>query len=109
MIGPDTDVVAHWEPWRQAVSVYARRRVADKLHVLCPADQWREIDREKHESLTPSLELSEEAAQSLCDALASAGIRPSTETRAEQKATQAHLEDLRRIAFKGLKIEGDSS
>ena len=52
----------------------------------------------------PTLELSEEVAQALVDALADQGIRPSTETRAEHKAREAHLEDLRKIAFKQLKI-----
>lgn len=54
----------------------------------------------------PAIELSEEQAQQLCDALWEAGVRPTNGAGSvgQLAATERHLSDLKTIAFNALKI-----
>lgn len=92
-------------PWRHGIGLYVTDKIGTDIALLSPGEYKTVEIGTRRQEYEPTLDLAQEDAQALSDALASAGIRPSTETRAEQKATQAHLTDLRRIAFKGLKIE----
>ncbi len=66
------------------------------------------LDRPEQSSNVGSpLVLSKEAAQELMDCLIAAGIRPNNGEGgpAHTKALEKHIEDLRTIAFKVLKVE----
>lgn len=101
----DLDIRAVYDPRVAAVCVYMTRREGDQLHLLNGPDTFSLVEPKASILPNPTLELSDGNAQALCDALASIGIRPSEESREQQKAVQAHLDDLRRIVFKGLMIE----
>jgi hypothetical protein len=55
----------------------------------------------------PSMILDEQAAQVLANSLWDAGIRPegARASVGQLAATQAHLEDMRAMAFQGLKVQ----
>lgn len=56
----------------------------------------------------PSMRISPEEAQQFMDELWRIGLRPSegSGSAGSLAATQKHLEDMRKIAFKGLEING---
>lgn len=92
-------------PWRNCIGLYVTDKIGTNIALLTPGEYKTVEIGSLRQDYAPTLDLGQEDAQNLCDALASIGFRPSTETRAEHKAREAHLEDLRKIAFKGLKIE----
>ena len=59
---------------------------------------------EKDQRIEPSLNLSYDDAVRLMDELWNAGLRPTCEGTAGQlAATQAHLNDMRRLVFEGVR------
>lgn len=66
------------------------------------------IDKE-HEGMIipPAFELDEASAQQLCDALWEAGVRPTNGegSTGQLAATQAHLADMKTLAFHVLKVK----
>lgn len=91
-------------PWRRGVEFYIGTPEG-KLRV-------KEIVMEKIEDIDlcqqPSFSMETEQAQALMDDLWNAGLRPTegTGSAGALRATQQHLEDMRKIAFNGLKMEG---
>jgi|GEM_PF-4085318 len=53
----------------------------------------------------PFLEIDHETAQVLFDELYRIGLRPSQEQALPEKARDAHIEDLRKVAFKLLGVK----
>ena len=96
------DISAYRDPCRRAICVYMTRKEGEQLQLLNGPDTFSVVAPHASIQATPTLELAEETAQALVDALAQQGIRPSIETRAEQKALDAHLQDMRHIALKQL-------
>ncbi len=64
-------------------------------------------EQNEAERIEPTAMVSREAAQQLMDELYMAGLRPSSEARRQDvvQSKDEHLSDLRKIAFKALKIE----
>ena len=100
----DLTIRAYRDPMRQALCLFMTRTEGGQLQLLNGPDTFSVVEVGQSLLPTPTLELSEANAQALVDALAEQGIRPSVETRAEKKALDAHLHDMRRIAFKQLGI-----
>lgn len=59
------------------------------------------VKRNDYEECPPSLRLDLDDAQRLFDALCKAGLRPSSDVKAEGElaATKFHLEDMRKLVF----------
>ena len=76
---------------------------SDKRTVMCAVEQ-KEV--KPGEFIDPTMTLNSQQAQMLMDAMWNAGIRPSDQGSPGQiAAMKAHTDDLRKIAFKALKIE----
>lgn len=90
-------------PWRRAVELYIASpdRKARVKEVV--------IEEVSHEHFVeePSFVIDNEAAQVLMDDLWNAGLRPTegTGSAGSLKATERHLEDMRKIAFKSLSLK----
>lgn len=64
----------------------------------------RSADRLVSEPVEPTLSLSYEFAQKLLDALIEAGLKPTQQGSAGHLgALKAHLEDMRKLVFEGIK------
>ena len=65
-------------------------------------------EREEGVPVDPTFHLGRDEAQTLMDDLWNAGFRPTegTGSAGSLRATEKHLDDMRRIAFKHLGVEG---
>jgi len=102
----ETTVRAMTAPWRQAVELLIMDRSDGTSRVgrcIVVAEEMQPgVDYE------PSLRISETAAQQLMDDLWACGLRPTegTGSAGAMAATQKHVDDLRKIVFKTLDIQG---
>ena len=102
----DMSIEVQLAPWRSGIEVYigALDLPRKKRYVV------RELEFDEHDPstrlLAPPLTLSLKEAQSLMDNLWLCGLRPSegTGSAGSLKATQNHLEDMRKIAFHFLEL-----
>jgi hypothetical protein len=102
----DVTIEVQLAPWRSGVEVYigaldlprSKRYVAKEL-------EFNEL--ELGSTCVPLFELSMKDAQHLMDNLWFCGLRPSegTGSAGSLKATQSHLEDMRKIAFHFLELK----
>ena len=98
-------------PWRDGieVSIGALDVTRSKRFVV------RDLEFDEHEPgtkmLAPLFNLTQKEAQSLMDNLWLCGLRPSegTGSAGSLKATQNHLEDMRKIAFHFLEMEENAT
>ena len=99
------DIMARREDWQNGISLFCRKiTVAEGFSVIKP------VIFEKHNKamrVEPFLSLNLTEAQKLIDELWSCGLRPSegTGSAGSLAATENHLQDMKKIAFKTLKIE----
>lgn len=59
-------------------------------------------------AVEPFMHLDDASAQNLFDELYMLGLRPSREEQIADRRESAHIQDLRKITFKLLEIEGDT-
>jgi len=95
----DCKIRAYTGPWNSCVEILIR----DGLYI-------GEVTMHKKEEGTmirPTASISMAAAQTLMDDLWNVGIRPTegTGSAGSLRATEKHLQDMRRIAFNRLKIQ----
>lgn len=93
--------------YANAVSVFIWRENADGVREMWAP--WQPVLRRVDDTIPqePSLRLTIRAGQQLMDAMWKAGLRPSgkVQTEDERKATQAHLDDMRKLVWHALKIK----
>ncbi len=99
------EFMARREAWNNGVSLYARQTTEGMgLTIAKP------LEFHQHDSCMiadPFAILEIQVAQQLMDELWQCGLRPSegTGSAGSLKATEKHLDDMRKIAFKNLKIK----
>ncbi len=88
-------------PWHAAVEILVTARDADGIRQAVATNLTFETITDGA-MIEPTLRLNYEAAQTLMDDLWQAGLRPTegTGSAGALKATERHLEDMRKIAFK---------
>lgn len=89
------------EPWLMTKAVYVVKRELNKTYLLVN-DEWVLQVEGVNVDRKPTLRLSEDIFQMVIDAL-SKEIKPTekAEVDAELKSTKYHLEDMRKLVFKG--------
>lgn len=94
-------VRAQAAPWNRAIELLVRQGGSHGLYVV-----WHQEPEGKRVDPTLCLDLT--AAQTLMDDLWNAGLRPTegSGSAGSLRSTEKHLADMRKIAFKGLDIEG---
>jgi len=88
-------LIAHLEPYSEKVKIYARQ--GDRF-----ASNIEFVKCEPGDLIPPTpLELCRDKAQALMDSLWDCGIRPTegNGSAGAMRATEKHLEDMRKIAF----------
>jgi hypothetical protein len=102
----DLEVRAQSAPWYRGIEVLIGGVSADRQRRYIVVDpDYEEIDVINPVQVDASLSISLEAAQTLMDDLWACGVRP-TEGKGSAgalKATEKHLEDMRKITFGFLK------
>lgn len=90
-------------PWTRTVELVVMHTDGETRSVAEPLIMTRIGE---HEAVLPAFELQDNETQLLLDELWRAGFRPTegVENLGQLKATQDHLEDMRKIAFNRLKI-----
>ncbi len=99
------EFMAKREEWSYGISLYARQVIEGvSMSVAQPMVMER---HEQHLISEPFARLDIQAAQQLIDELWQCGLRPSegTGSAGSLKATEKHLADMQKIAFKGLRIK----
>lgn len=94
------EIMAKREAWSDGISLYARQ-VVSHVHVkFAKPVQW-EVVEDVGDVIDPMMTLKIDAAQQLMDELWRCGLRPTegTGSAGSLAATQAHLKDMREIAF----------
>jgi hypothetical protein len=98
------EVHAELKQWSRNIDLYFRRvTVGVSVDVAQPI-KWETLDIEQVSMINkPAMSLDREAAQQLMDELWKCGMRPSegTGSAGSLAATERHLEDMRRLVFKG--------
>jgi len=101
----DVTIEVQLAPWKSGVEIYigGLDLPRQKRYVV------RELEFDEHEhgtTIAPLFELPMKDAQHLMDSLWNCGLRPSegTGSAGSLKATQTHLEDMRKIAFHFLEL-----
>lgn len=91
----------------RVISLYAghKERVNDSSVIFQPVILRQLTQEEEAFEHPPFLTIDEASAQDLFDELYTLGLRPSREEQVVDKHASAHIQDLRKIAFKLLKIE----
>ena len=92
--------------WSDSVDLYAREDIDGKVSVItCAGIEVKQIDPKEHPHWPKflSLPMDSNAAQSLFDALWNVGLRPhlGQASAAHVEALKYHLEDMRKLVFKG--------
>ena len=95
-----TRVHAYRSPYRGCIELYVNRREQQVVSVV-ESVEFTEI--EEGMSYQPALTLTDEEAQEMFDSLWDQGLRPKNNEGniGALSATQAHLEDMRTLVFKG--------
>lgn len=94
------NIRAMYAPWHRGVELLVRDGTQYGIRVeMQPRGDGQNLD--------PTLTISETAAQVLMDDLWAAGIRPTegAGSAGAMRRAEAHIEDLRKIAFKTLGVE----
>jgi hypothetical protein len=83
-----------------AIGVYMTHRTVEDKQVFAKNIEWEE--RQEAQLISPIFYMQIQDAQVLMDDLWAAGMRPTegTGSAGSLSATQKHLEDMRRIAFR---------
>ena len=91
---------AHSAPWRNCVEFLAMQGGAIGTEISM------EVKENQHQACDPTFSLRYDEAQVLMDDLWVAGLRPTegAGSAGSLRATEKHLNDMRRIAFDRLKI-----
>ena len=97
----NTEIRAVSAPWYNGVNLLIRRGDTVGVGVTMEA-------RNPGEFVEPTLRIGRAEAQILMDDLWNAGLRPTegSGSAGSLRATEKHLEDMRKIAFKNIGIEG---
>ena len=96
----------HRQPFaRPGIQIYGGTEGANGILSVFTGVSIKDIDR--YEVSEPFLNISEDSAQCLFDELYRAGFRPSREEQLTAIATNDHVADLRKIAFKLLDITSE--
>ncbi len=90
-------IIADTAPWMDGIGIFIGAKHDDGSWSTVSELNFEPL-KEMDAALT-TLYVTREAAQALMDSLWNCGLRP-----AEAQATESHVDDLRRIAFKLLKI-----
>ena len=94
------EIRAHAAPWHNGVDllVMGDGEVGEAVKM---------VKRKRYAPCDPTLQISNDQAQTLMDDLWSSGLRPTegSGSAGSLRATENHLNDMRKIAFKGLKME----
>lgn len=97
-------IKAYDAPWRMGVELLICGTSADG-NIVAVADPvtFRKVDPTTCEPLPTSVTLFRDQAQTLMDELWNCGLRPTegTGSAGALKATERHLDDMRRLVFKG--------
>ncbi len=96
-----TELRAVSAPWHRGVELLVRQGNAYGVYVTMET-------KEPGMMIEPTLHIGMDEAQTLMDDLWSAGLRPTegSGSAGSLKATEKHLADMRKIAFKSLDIDG---
>lgn len=97
----NVEIFVQDQPWALNLGVWLVDRRADGSNGVAAPVVFAPVP--EGESTPPSLSLSREAAQDLMSRMWQLGIRPreGEGTLAHVSAMQQHIEDLRKVAFKG--------
>jgi hypothetical protein len=97
------EVQAHAQPWTREIDLLITKYEAGKRFIV-GLSTIEFTDDMLGRDLGPTLSLRRDVAQILMDELWQAGLRPSegTGSAGALASTQAHLEDMRALAFKAL-------
>jgi len=95
-----TELRAVSAPWHRGVELLVRQGNAYGVNVTMETNERGLIE--------PTLRIGMDEAQVLMDDLWAAGLRPTegAGSAGSLRATERHLEDMRRIAFKQLDMDG---
>lgn len=104
------------KPWRQEemseTKFYASREYGSRINIYVVSGEYigQPLTMVKHDEgaiVDPIIRIDSHEAQQLMDELWTCGLRPSegTGSAGQSAAQQKHIDDLREIAFKVLKIE----
>ena len=98
----DCQMYIEWEHWYSNISVYAKIK-GQSCYAKPVEFEWKDIEPGEATDHEPMMQLSKYNAQLLMDGLWQCGIRPTEQVGSvgQLKATQDHLEDMRRLVFKG--------
>lgn len=104
MMNDKLDLMAKREDWSNGISLYARVQTSNTSSIAKPL---LFVEQTGGFHVEPFIRMEIAEAQKLMDELWHCGLRPSegTGSAGSLAATQKHLEDFRKIAFKGLDIE----
>lgn len=98
------EIMARKEDWSQGISLYARKTTRALIVVAQPIQFEKGIEGAIS---PPFMRIDIHTAQQFIDELWQCGLRPSegTGSAGSLKATENHLKDMTRIAFKQLGIK----
>lgn len=94
------ELMARREDWQEGVTLYARQAVEGEAHLVTQPLVW---ERQQEPGIfEPFTRLAIQTAQQLMDELWQCGLRPSegTGSAGSLKATERHLDDMRKLVFK---------
>lgn len=104
------EVMARREQWSAGVSIYMRKVIVGVSVDIAQPVAFKQISIDEAERATctdPTMRLSIQSAQQLMDELWQCGLRPTegTGSAGSLAATERHLSDMQKIAFKLLREE----
>ena len=99
------EIMARREDWSDGISLYARQTIVDVRSLIAKPLEF--TDYQPGSVVDPFIRLEIQTAQQLMDELWQCGLRPTegTGSAGSLRATEKHLQDMRKIAFKKLGIE----
>jgi len=99
------EIMARREDWQNGISLYCRQVIENVSESIAQPVVFEKMDRGLLSP--PFLTLGIQSAQNLMDELWQCGVRPTegTGSAGSLGAVEKHLSDMRKIAFKNLKIK----
>lgn len=103
------EVMARREQWSSGVSIYMRHVIVGVSMEIAQPIEFKTVDADDGSKVMPAMRLPIQSAQQLMDELWQCGLRPTegTGSAGSLAATERHLADMQKIAFKLLREECD--
>jgi hypothetical protein len=99
------EIMVRREEWNNGVSLYMRQVIVGMGETIAQPLEFKQ--RSSRMSAEPFIKLEIQEAQQLMDELWQCGLRPSkgTGSAGSLRATEKHLDDMRKIVSKNLDVE----